>query len=289
MRQVIQPVGTRPSFVSLKEAALKAGLIDEGDVSFILLDDQRAVGICSASKEGGTVHLSLFFEESCSIETRRRLIMVIDQKLERICRPDFILCETESQKSREALKGCLYFKSGRKLKRPAEDWRKQLPQSCFDDAGYLINQGAMKDLPYGWFSTVEKGCGWIAVYNLMKWYGKEPFLKETAEGLAEHAILGEVGGENIANMYQYLRKHQIPVQMRPGISRTLIPLMQKSRAGILLYNHPHGSHYAAYEKIDAEHFHFFNAVYGRREDVLSLSDFYRTRVMIPAGTVLYLK
>ncbi|MEE8791919.1 MAG: hypothetical protein SOI52_01590 [Erysipelotrichaceae bacterium] len=284
----IVPCGAKPSFLSLLKTAEEAGIVPAGDVSFVLFQGSCACGICTAYKKDGAVIMSLWMEERLQEEDRRRFIHLLDQRLERIYRPECIETEPADHLTEKALRGCLYFRCGRDYRRPVETWRQSISPSVFDNEGYIINQGAMKDLPFGWFSTREKGCGWIAVYNLMKWYGKEPFLKETAEGLARHAILGEVGGENVVNMILYLRNHGVPVRVQSGTQKMLTKAIHHSHAGILLYNHPYGSHYAAYETAGSEKYHFWNAVYGRREDVLRIEDFYDRRVMVPLGTVLYL-
>ena len=284
----IVPCRARPSFLSLLKTAEEAGLVQAGDVSFVLFNGSLACGISTAYKKAGTVILSLWMEESLQEYERRHFIHLLNQRLERIYRPEWIETDPADVLTEKALRGCLYFRSGRRYRRPVERWRQSIPFSAFDNEGYIISQDSLKDLPFGWFSTREKGCGWIAVYNLMKWYGKEPFLKETAEGLARHAILGEAGGENVVNMVMYLHRHGIPIKVQAGTQKMLTKAIHHSRAGILLYNHPYGSHYAAYEAAGNEKYHFWNAVYGSREDVLRIEDFYDRRVMVPLGTVLYL-
>jgi hypothetical protein len=284
----ISPIHKTHPRRALFNEALKAHLIEELDHSFVLFDDTHAAGICSFGKEGEEGLLSIWFDPDTDLQTRCHLFGIIDERMVRMLHPDAIISYTDDPLTRKAMRGSLYFPKGKYMKRPIEEWRQKLPDRCFDDGGYLINQGLMKDLPFGWFDTREKGCGWIAAYNLLKWAGKEGFLEETARDLAEHALLGEVTGENIINLYSYLKRHGLDLKMRTGLSSSLIHKMEQSQAGILLFNHTYGSHYAAYERIDDRRYHFWNAVYGKQNDIITMDKFQKERVLWPLGTVLYL-
>ena len=284
----LSPVISSSHRRSLFNEALKAHLIEDLGQSFVLFADQKAVGVCSFMNVEKTAYLSFFFDPDTPYRTRCHLLGTIDERIVRMYHPEAILSWSDDPQSMRALRGCLYFKAGKWMKRPVEKWRQQLSDRCFDEDGYLINQGLMKDLPFGWFETEEKGCGWIAAYNLLKWAGKEAFLQETAEGLGEHALFGEVGGENIINLRSYLERQGLDIHLRTGLKDSLIRKMNESQAGILLYSHVYGSHFAAYEKQQDGKFHFWNAVYGKRHDVIAIEQFYKERVLWPLGTVLYL-
>ena len=53
-----------------------------------------------------------------------------------------------------------------------------LPQGCLSEDGYIINQGMLREIPFGNYPSSKNGCGWIAVYNLMKALGNENHMKK---------------------------------------------------------------------------------------------------------------
>ena len=56
-----------------------------------------------------------------------------------------------------------------------------LPQQCRTEDGYLVRQSLMKDVPYGFFTAAKKGCGFLAVYNAVRYFGlTTPRRKSTA-------------------------------------------------------------------------------------------------------------
>ena len=46
-----------------------------------------------------------------------------------------------------------------------------LPQQCRTEDGYLVRQSLMRDVPYGFFTAAKKGCGFLAVYNAVRYFG----------------------------------------------------------------------------------------------------------------------
>ena len=167
----------------------------------------------------------------------------------------------------------LFYPKGRIFMREVEPWRYLISDDCFDQEGYLINQGLMKDLPFGWFTTKEKGCGWIAAYNLLKLCGREQTMQETAEGLDRWALAGEAFGENFFLLVFYLFRKGLMVKTAYG-KKAAIALMKKSKCGILLYSHGRGSHYTTYRVRSDGSCYFFNAVYGRQGYIQNPESFF---------------
>ena len=167
----------------------------------------------------------------------------------------------------------LFYPKGRIFQREVEPWRYEISDDCFDQEGYLIHQGLMKPLPFGWFSTREKGCGWIAAYNLLKLCGREQTMQETAEGLGRWGLAGEYFGENFFLLVFYLFRKGLPVKTAYG-KKAAIALMKKSRCGILLYSHGKGSHYSAYRVRSDGSCYFFNVIYGRRGYIQNPESFF---------------
>ncbi len=168
----------------------------------------------------------------------------------------------------------LYYPKGSYYKRCVEPWRYQVSDRCFDREGFLINQGGMEKLPFGWFSTREKGCGWIAAYNLLKLNGKEQSMQETAEGLSRYDVLGELFGENLFKIGIYLRSRGLRVHLAIGKSQVR-KAITKSKNGILLYSHGRGSHFCAYRVRHDGTLYLFNAAYGKAQHRISVDDFFK--------------
>ncbi|MCH4222386.1 MAG: hypothetical protein LKF62_03245 [Solobacterium sp.] len=179
----------------------------------------------------------------------------------------FLTC-TDQRELIQALKHHLFYPKGKKLQRVVEPWRSALADYVFDGRGYIINQGEMKQINFGMFSTREKGCGWISAYNLLKMNNLEHTMKDTARGLDRHAFLGELLGQDIMSLYFWLKSQGLNVQVTPYGRNRVLNAMKQSSSGILLYTHTHGAHYTAYHKEPDGKYHFYNAVYGMRYQIM---------------------
>ena len=168
----------------------------------------------------------------------------------------------------------LFYPKGRIYMQEVEPWRYKISDSCFDPEGYIIHQGLMTPLPFGWFSTKDKGCGWIAAYNLLKLCGREQTMQETAEGLSSWGIAGEYFGENFFLLVFYLYRLGLPVKTAYG-KKGAIAMMKKSRCGILLYSHERGSHYSAYRVRSDGSCYFYNVIYGRSGYIQNPESFFK--------------
>lgn len=175
---------------------------------------------------------------------------------------DTIFTYTKDQRLKAILPHALFYPKGDIYIRKVEPWRFLIPDTCFDEEGYIINQGQMGKLPFGLFSTRENGCGWIAAYNLLKLNGKEKTMEEVNRGLSRWGLFGEVFGENLFQLAFYLKRQSLPVHLAFG-KKAVIRAMEHSRSGILLYSRGKGSHYSAYRVRKDRTCYFFNAHYGR--------------------------
>jgi len=187
--------------------------------------------------------------------------------------PDRILSFSEDPRMKRIAAKNLFYPKGRIYQRTVEEWRYRIPDTCFDQEGYLIDQGRMRSLPFGWFSTREKGCGWIAAYNLLKLNGKEQTMQETAEGLGRWGLAGEYFGENFFLLVFYLFRKGLRTKTAFGKTAARA-LMKKSRNGILLYSHGKGSHYTAYRVRSDGSCYFFNVIYGKSGYVQTVDSFF---------------
>lgn len=210
-----------------------------------------------------------------------RYLQYINEQLTVQYHPESILFQNAEPRYHRILNGCAYYAKGHDFLRKTDPWRLRLKDRVFDEYGYIIDQGRMQDIPFGWFSTREKGCGWIAAYNLLRLNGIELPIDQVVKELSDKAFLGEVIGADIYTLHRYLRKKGIPVHLTFPLDADSLPKIQKSRSGIILYHHAYGAHYCAYEKTEDNRLHFYNAVYGRRYHYDTLQHFMKTFEFLP--------
>ena len=195
----------------------------------------------------------------------------------RRCHPAVIYSFSEDPRMNAVYPKNLFFPKGAVYKRLVEPWRYQVNDSCFDQEGYIINQGGMTALPFGLFNTREKGCGWIAVYNLLKLNGMEQSMQETAETLSKFDLFGEVFGENFFKLWIYLQRHGLQVKMALG-KKAVKAAMRRSKNGILLYSHKQGAHFCSYRMRHDGTVCIYNAVYGKQGHHTTIDAFFDTHV-----------
>lgn len=168
---------------------------------------------------------------------------------------------------------CGYYQKGTYYQKIIDPYRKLLKDSIFDDEGYIIDQGNMECVPFGWFNTKDKGCGWIAAYNLLKMNGINIDIEVLIRDLEKFNFLGKVFGENLFWLAMYLNKKigNIHISL-PGYSSCLKAL-QKCDSGILAYTHSKGAHYATFQRLDMSSVIFYNAIYKKRNHIVKLYEF----------------
>ena len=169
-----------------------------------------------------------------------------------------------------------------------EPYRLQLENDVFDERGYIINQGKMESIPFGWFNTRDKGCGWIAAYNLLKLNGKTKLMKDVLDGLKRFAFIGNLLGQEKISLYFWLKKQGLNIHMSAGTNTKIIKKMCASKSGILLYIHRHNAHYVAYEVCKDGRIHLYNAVYGKRNHIMTASEFLSEHSFIPLSSLIYI-
>lgn len=154
-----------------------------------------------------------------------------------------------------------------------------------DEAGYIINQGMLENIPFGYFNTKDKGCGWIAAWNLFRYMGKYFTMQEVRTTLEQHSLLGKLAGQSIGQLYRYVH-HVLPVSISLPFNAHTMKKIEDCTCGILLYSHSSGSHYVFFYRVDKDAFQFLNAVYGRRNHVMRMDTFLHTYGLLPFSTVI---
>ncbi len=179
-----------------------------------------------------------------------------------------------------------YYSKGKDYQKIIDPLRNQLYDPIFDEEGYIIDQGSMSSVSFGWFDTAKKGCGWIAVYNLLKMNGIYKDINTVISDLEKHNFLGKVFGQEIVWLIVYLKQQGLDVFVSlPGITACQKAL-KCSSSGILAYSHSRGAHYAAYSNIDDDHVHFYNAVYRKKNHIVQLSTFLKENTILHGCIVI---
>jgi len=252
-----------------------------------LCESGKPLGLLWHTATEDEVNFALWFEDA-DVSVRGRVLCLVCEDLMRKFHPKRLVIQSCDALTMEALKGHRFYFRNRVWVRRTEPWRRLVSDRVFDSKGLIINQSLMTALPFGAFNTKDKGCGWIAAFNLFKLCHHEKTMQEVAEGLSSTSLLGERVGQPIQGLMYYLRKNDLPVKIAPVSQRLIIKKMKDSSAGILMYRHKHGAHYAAYETLDNGEIRFYNSVYGRINDHTTPEDFFKQRVRY-ALAVVYIK
>lgn len=111
-----------------------------------------------------------------------------------------------------------------------------------------------KELRYGLHSSASTGCGWIAVYNILTLYGKQPKPKEIIYEM-EHDLpyLNGLCGSFLMSPAWVLRRHGFQVCFTTKRNK-IDQIAAENETGILFYcwksKHKIGAHFVAVEKTD---------------------------------------
>lgn len=179
-----------------------------------------------------------------------------------------------------------YYQKGRHYQLVMDPVRDQIPDSIFDEKGYIIDQGSMENVPFGWFTTREKGCGWIAAYNLLKMNGKPKQIQEVISALEKHNFLGKALGQDAFFLFFFLKENRLDVFLSlPGI-KGCTDSIAHCQSGILLYQHSHGGHYAAFQKVNDQKVHFYNAFYRKKNHVVDLNQFLKAHTVFHSCLII---
>ncbi|MBQ9329266.1 MAG: hypothetical protein IJ225_12135 [Solobacterium sp.] len=258
------------------------------DHSYFILEDERRIGQ-AALYDDGFSHTLLYcrFYEDESEELMRHAVAVAANRAIVLFHPSIIYSYSHDLRMKKIFPVNQFYPKGEMVLRTVEPWRYQIADSCFDREGYLIDQGSMHGLPFGWFDTREKGCGWIAAYNFLKLNGKEKTMQEVAEELEKNHLLGEMFGENFFLLAHYLRQQELPIHTAFG-KGPVLRAMKASRNGILLYSRKlFGGHYIAYRVRSDGSLYVYNAVYGKVSHHMFPDEFFAHYAKGPKAMLAY--
>lgn len=276
---------TKNDHEDLIATSIQKGCIDDGDVFRLMVYRNKAVGICSYTKKETDVEVQMFIENMHSQDIRY-FIALLRRQIERRFSLATITFTKYPDFAIHALQKNLFFRKGSFYRYKQEPWYHTLPASSFDDFGYLIHQANLSSIPFGYFQTDAKGCGWIAVYNYLKFVGKEMYMCDVVHGLEKGAWFGEIGGESIFRMKRFLKKNGVDTHMVFAGTKKASKYIDESECGIILYRHPKGNHFAFYTH-NKDTIHLKNSIYGKKEDIVTFASFIKNRVSMPYISLLY--
>lgn len=262
--------------------------VTEADIRYISFNGRLLGGEAHAWKDD-VVNLSIYFIPTADFEPMHRCLCYITETILKNNLPERILIRHFDPGLIPVLYSCMYYSKGIAMQRKTESLRYDLDPSVFDSEGYLINQGKMAEVPFGFFNTRDKGCGWIAVYNLLKMNGLEITMQECIEDLQKYSLVGELLGQPFFSMAYYCHKKGLKVGISVPSDKHACDVMKQCNSGILLYSHSEGAHYAAFRNHHDGTVTFYNAIYGRENHRVKPEQFLRTYSLFHLSSVLYVK
>lgn len=143
-----------------------------------------------------------------------------------------------------------------------------LPKECLSKDGYIINQNKMKDVVIGDYKTSYNGCGWIAVYNLLKLLGKPVHYKNVIDTIGAELPLNGLFGTGVPRVMKALKALGVHVCKH---------LNKPGSVGIINYCHGKGCHYVAYERLPDGRLHLYNDIQGKEDDIVTWEEFLSKR------------
>ena len=264
------------------------GLGVQPSVHHLLYHDEKIVGIERHFHHDGVVDSSFALTEKISTQDAVDLIATLIESYIRCYHCVRIIFHTNDEQLVHAYRANAVRCEKNGFIYDVEAYRLQLENDVFGERGYIINQGKMESIPFGWFNTRDKGCGWIAAYNLLKLNGKTILMKDVLAGLKRFTFIGNLLGQEKISLYFWLKKQGLNAHISAGTNAKIIKKMCASKSGILLYIHRHNAHYVAYEVCKDGRVHFYNAIYGKKNHIMTASEFLSEDFFIPLSSLIYI-
>ena len=149
--------------------------------------------------------------------------------------------------------------------------------------GYIIHQGQLS-IPFSIYTIKEKGCGFIATYNLLRTL-HIPFSPEhLLHMFEEHLRFKGKFGISFRRIQSVLETYGVSSHVLTGKKE----ILSKATTGILLYFHSQGAHYVMYTKLGTR-YRFYNAVYGKREDIRTMKAFIDSQALFRFAVAINIK
>lgn len=262
---------------------------ENGKKIYRILSDIKCIGYESyyGDEAEKKAVLSLYLKEIS--ERAYEAVRTLTERLIRKYRPLKIIVRCPQKGVEKFLAGMGYYPEGNTYCKIIEPWRYLVEDKVFDDEGFIINQGLLKELPFGWFRSDAKGCGWISAYNLLRINHIDRTMQECAEGLEKRALFGNAMGQEMLSEWFWLKKQGLDCRISRPSDKKAAGIMKNSSSGIILYNHKRGAHYAAYRNLHNGTVKFYNAFYGKKNHRQKPEEFLKENTLFPVTIVIYVK
>ena len=135
------------------------GLGVQPSVHHLLCHDEKIIGIEGHFHRDGVVDSSFALTEKISTQDAVDLIAVLLETYIRRYHCVRIIFHTNDEQLVHAYRANAVRCENHQFVYDVEPYRLQLENDVFDERGYIINQGKMESIPFGWFNTRDKGCG----------------------------------------------------------------------------------------------------------------------------------
>jgi hypothetical protein len=270
----------------MKQRVLRLISSENDRREYAIRRDTKEEGRISWTQEGKRVCVDLLVDQRLNGKEKLHFLQFAGEHLTRRFHLEKIILRSHANMDWKLLNSCGYDRKGTQWEKKTDPLRLKESDRIFDREGYIIDQGRMQDIPFGWFNTMEKGCGWIAAWNLLRLNGKEVPMQEVIRDLEKHAVLGEAAGVNLITLMAYLQKQGLKVSLSFPSDRLAVKAVRNSSSGILIYNHKQGAHYTAFCTLQGETVHFYNAVYGQCFHEEPVSAFLKRNDFLPISMVI---
>lgn len=196
-----------------------------------------------------------------------------------------VIYKGNKKEVRHILLQLAFYPKGKILQRVTDPYRLLCKKNTFNEEGLIIKQDNTDVIPFGLFNSKDKGCGWIAAYNLLQINHFNPEIYDITSTLSKYDLFFSAFGESVFSLYAYLKK-KLDVRFASLPEKLLVKKINDSREGILLYYHKRGAHFTMYRKVNENEFEFINAIYGKKI-ILSAEAFMKKYTIVHFATIIY--
>lgn len=196
-----------------------------------------------------------------------------------------VIYKGNKKEVRHILLQLAFYPKGKILQRVTDPYRLLCKKNTFNEEGLIIKQDNTDVIPFGLFNSKDKGCGWIAAYNLLQINHFNPEIYDVTSNLSKDDLFFSAFGESVFSLYAYLKK-KLDVRFASLPEKLLVKKINDSREGILLYYHKRGAHFTMYRKVNENEFEFINAIYGKKI-ILSAEAFMKKYTIMHFATIIY--
>ncbi len=155
-----------------------------------------------------------------------------------------------------------------------------MENKSFSRDGYIINQDYTFEYPYGKLNSDQNGCGWIAIYNLLKAMGNEVDYRLIYEDMNKILPYYGLVGTPTRIMKKVLGDYSIDFKEVKNV-KAIMKSSKTFRYAIFRYFEKGVPHYITAIRLENNKFRFLNAQLGREDHICTMEEFFKEHVRIP--------